>query len=66
MSLILESNAVCPHANGCPHNTHNECWGAKSNRVEQFICEFFVNGNILEDGYRNPLDKTGKMQVVME
>ncbi len=66
MSLILESKKVCPYANSCVHNTSNECWGAKTNRDEQFICEFFVNGKILKDGYRNPLDKTGGMKVIME
>jgi len=66
MSLILESNKSCPYGNSCPYNTTNECWGAKADRFEQFICEFIVDGVIAEGGYRNPLDKTGNMKVIME
>jgi len=66
MSLILEVGTLCPHRNKCSHNTHNECWGAKLDRDQQFVCEFYKDGRIQESGFRNPLDQTGKMQVIMD
>lgn len=63
--LVLMENEICRLAPKCPHR--EGCWGAKPNRDNKFMCEFVDNfGNIREDCYRNPHDKTGKMNVILE
>ena len=66
--LILKENEVCHLAYKCPHNdTSKGCYGARAERSYIFTCEFVKNGRIITDsGFRNPLDKTGKMKVIME
>ena len=66
--LILKENEVCQLAQQCPHNdTTKGCYGARANRAYEFTCEFVQNGKIITDsGFRNPLDQTGKMKVIME
>jgi len=69
MVMILEKNKVCPYAGRCPYNettsSSNNCYGARSDRDTEFICEFVVNGKIVENaGTRLSQDKTGKMKVI--
>jgi len=64
--LTLKRNEVCPYANKCPHNKNHECWGAEPTRFVEYKCSFVENGKILENKFRNPLDKTGQMKVIME
>jgi len=69
--MILEKNKVCPYANSCSYNKNmigNEiCYGARSNRDTEFICEYVVNGKIVENaGIRLPQDKTGKLKILVE
>jgi hypothetical protein len=63
--IILQENQICPHASKCPHA--DGCYGTKNNRNNKFTCEFVdTNGNVDTGGVRNPLDKTGKMKVILE
>lgn len=63
--LMLEARQVCHLSNVCPYA--NECWGAREGRDTKFTCEFVTEDGSIEAGrYRNPLDKTGKMKVIME
>ena len=67
MPMILEANKVCPFANTCPYNKSGVCYGARSDRENEFCCDYVVNGKIIKDaGIRLPQDKTGKMKVIME
>jgi hypothetical protein len=63
--LLLSEGEVCPLALRCPYA--QECWGVKSNRDTVFTCSFVDDrGNIKEGMFRNPHDKTGKMQVIVD
>jgi hypothetical protein len=65
MALFLKENEVCPYAFKCPHGTN--CYGARSDRPNTFDCDLVsADGTINELGHRNPLDQTGKMNVLME
>jgi len=71
MAMILEKGKVCPYAEICPYNRSltgdEKCYGARPDRDTEFICEFVVDGKIVENaGVRLPQDKTGKMKVLME
>jgi len=68
MSMILEAGQVCHLANQCPYNEpYGRCYGALSTRMNEFDCDYVVNGQlVIRDGSRNPLDQTGKMKVIME
>lgn len=66
MSLILEAGQKCPYSDNCYYNIMNECFGANIDRKTQFVCEYVINGKIQEGGFRSPLDKTGKMKIIME
>jgi len=70
MVMILEKGKVCPYANDCPHNRSTnllgKCYGARSDRNNEFFCEFVEDGKIKLDGVKTPKDKTGKMKVLME
>lgn len=68
MSMILESGEACPFSNKCSLNSQSSpCFGARSDRMNKFECEYVVNGSLITDsGYRNPLDQTGKMKLIME
>lgn len=47
--LILEADEICVYKDICPYN-NNKCYGAKSDRSNEFICEFVdENGNIEPD-----------------
>ena len=65
--LILQESEICPYRFRCPHNDQNQCFGAEPKRTVNFTCIFVSgNGHIDEKQYRNPLDKTGKMKIIME
>jgi len=64
--LVLEKGQICPHAHRCKHNFSSSCWGARPNRDNEFVCSFYENGKILDKKLFNPLDKTGKMRVLLE
>jgi hypothetical protein len=71
MAMILEKGKVCPYAKSCPYNIsltgEANCFGARENRDTEFICEFVVDGKIVENvGARLPQDKTGKMKILVE
>lgn len=67
MPLILKEYEVCPYASTCPHHSNGStyCHGSNPNRKHIFECKLFVDGKIM-DGYRNPLDQTGKMKIILE
>ncbi len=62
--LELRRGMACHLQEKCPYATN--CWGAQSDRKTPFTCDLVVNGQIVEGKYRNPLDQTGKMKVIME
>lgn len=63
--LRIEAKQVCHLSNVCPYA--NECWGAREGRDTPFNCDFVTeDGTIKEGCYRNPLDQTGRMKVIME
>ena len=65
MSLFLNENEVCPHRASCQYNSG--CTGAVSGRENKFVCDYVENGQIKEGmPIRNPMDKTGRMKVIME
>jgi hypothetical protein len=63
--LILEAGQACPHGNACIYNKNWECQGAHGSRKNEFTCSIVATR---ESGgeFRNPLDKTGKMQVIID
>jgi len=66
--LILEAKEKCPHSGRCKYNVGNTCYGARNDRDTTFSCEYVdSSGRITEFGQqRHPMDKTGKMKVIME
>lgn len=68
--MILEVGQVCPYSHNCPYNktaVGGVCYGTRSDRANRFECEFVINGKIITDaGFRNSLDQTGKMKIIME
>lgn len=71
MVMVLEKGKVCQYAAKCPYNNttteSNKCYGARSNRDNEFFCEFVVDGQIVENaGTRLQQDKTGKMKILVE
>jgi len=63
--LILESNEVCPYASTCIYNKQSGCYGAKQNRGNKFTCNI-VDTRESGGGYRNPLDKTGNKEILLD
>lgn len=65
MQFVLQENEVCPYSLNCPYSM--SCHGAKAGRPNTFSCNFANgDGTFIEGAYRNPLDKTGNMTVIME
>lgn len=66
--MILKEGEACHLAFNCPYHigATGPCYGASSQRQNEFQCEYVVNGQIVEGGVRLPADKTGKMKVIME
>ncbi len=64
--LILEVNQACPYGASCAYNKNSECMGAESDRPYTFTCNLVATREQGGEGYRNPLDKTGKMQVILD
>ena len=64
--LIIEGGEVCPHSNVCVYHKQNNCWGANSMRENQFFCTLVDTMREGNSGVRLPLDKTGKMEVLID
>jgi len=63
--LNLKPGETCSYADHCPYS--NSCQGTHSTRNTYFTCNFVSDtGTIKEGMFRNKLDQTGKMQVIME
>ena len=63
--LNLKPGEVCPYAEHCSYS--DNCQGTQSDRKTSFTCDFVGdNGEIREGLFRNKLDQTGKMEVIME
>ena len=68
MSILLQSREVCPYKDNCPYNYQNTCMGGSPERVNIFRCELVTSdGVFLENkNVRNPLDETGKMELLLD
>ena len=65
--IILKEYEVCSLGLQCPYNSTDSCYGAKSGRDNEFICDYVDGGKILEGHpMRMPADKTGRMKIIME
>ena len=65
MHMILEAGEVCRFGDTCPQR--DLCQGLIKSRPNSFVCEYVQNGILVENpGFRNPLDQTGKMKIIME
>ena len=65
MTMILEAGEQCRHAQTCPRS--DTCYGVRPDRQNKFECDYVTNGHLVENpGFRNPMDQTGKMKVIME
>ena len=65
MTMILEAGEQCRYGKACPRS--DSCQGLNASRPNIFQCEYVINGQLVENpGARNPLDRTGKMKVIME
>jgi len=65
--LKIGSNQVCQFSTTCKFNETGNCQGAMSSRSTEFTCNLVSqNGVFVESGFRNPLDQTGKMKILME
>lgn len=65
--IIIKEYEACPYANRCKYNHNHTCVGANTSRTNDFVCDYVVNGKIIEgQPIRLPGDKTGKMKVIME
>ena len=68
--MTLGEGQVCPYGSHCPYNVNavgEPCHGTLSTRKNDFICDYVVNGKIIETGTpRLSGDKTGRMKVIME
>lgn len=70
MSLFLKVGEICQYRKICPYNKYatgaDICWGARSERDCNFVCDFVIDGKIQEGFLRNPLDKTGQMKILID
>jgi len=67
MSLKLGQNQVCDHSSNCKFNSMGQCQGSRSDRNKEFTCTLVsTDGVFAESGFRNPLDQTGNMKILME
>ena len=62
--MKLKKFEVCPKYLNCPHN--DNCKGADASRGNEFDCSFVGESGFISQGFRNPLDETGKMQILIE
>ncbi len=63
--LILEAGQACPFGSSCVYNKNWECRGAVGTRPTDFTCNIVATRETGGD-FRNPLDETGKMQVLID
>lgn len=67
MPLVLKENQGCPHGINCPYNRFGDCYGARSDRNKQFVCDLITEqGSFVEGGFRSKYDETGKMKILVE
>jgi len=64
--LILESGEACPYSTSCVHNKNWQCQGSLKGRITEFTCSIVSTRESGGGDYRNPLDQTGKMEVIMD
>jgi len=65
--LILKEGEGCPFSENCPYNKNGQCLGATSDRDNKFTCDLVSEyGVFKEEGFRSPLDRTGRMRILME
>lgn len=64
--MILNEFQKCPYSLKCPNNKNHECVGARSDRLTKFECSFVKQDGTIMEGYRNPNDLTGKMEILSE
>jgi hypothetical protein len=64
--LILEAGEVCPHSTVCVYHKQNNCWGTYSAREDQFYCTLVDTMREGGGGVRLPMDKTGKMEILID
>jgi len=65
--LILKENEICPHSSSCQYNLNGSCYGSRGERTNIFTCKYANETKVFSDGHmRNPYDKTGKMQMILE
>jgi hypothetical protein len=64
--LILEAGEVCPHSTVCVYHKQNNCWGTYSARENQFYCTLVDTMREGDGGVRLPMDKTGKMEILID
>jgi len=63
--LNLKPGEGCSYTESCSYS--GNCQGTQSTRKTSFTCNFVSDTGIIEEGkFRNKLDQTGKMQVIME
>lgn len=53
--LILEADEVCVYKDICPYNKYKDCYGAKSDRSNEFICGFVDESGNIETDLIDPL-----------
>lgn len=68
--LVLKEHEVCPYHVICPYVTGSNariCQGTNPHRNTVFTCQYVrQDGSIDPGGTRNPLDKTGRMEILLE
>lgn len=64
--MTLKEYEICPFATTCKFSI--DCYGTDVGRKRMFTCEYVQNGKLVytNESYRNPLDETGQMKVILE
>ena len=67
--LVLNEHETCPYAVRCPYsgNGTTKCQGTNPQRNCTFKCEYVQSdGRICDGQQRSSLDKTGKMELLID
>ena len=63
--IVIKEGEVCPYKYKCQYS--DNCFGAVGRRENTFTCGYVTsNGEILDGKSRSLLDKTGKMEIIIE
>lgn len=63
--IIIKKNEVCKFSSNCPHNKLGGCFGTRSDRENDFVCNFVNEDGLFVEGHeRSALDKTGESKVL--